>query len=59
MLLKASALQGHSKSMFVVKGEGYLKNRTKTNRGREVQVYLYVASVKNVAGFSNSRQSSF
>ena len=39
-------IRGHLKSTFVMQGEGF-------------QAYLYVRSVKKIAWFSNSRQSSF
>ena len=54
----------HSKSTFVMKGGGrgvlrVLKKRTKTNRGRGVQVYFYVHSVKKIVWFFKQRIEFF
>ena len=40
-------------------GTGVLKNRTKTNRGRGDQAYLYVDSVKTTAWFFTQQIESF
>ena len=48
LLVDCDIIRGYSKSTFVVQGR-VLKKRTKTNRGRGVQAYLYVRSVKKIA----------